>query len=381
MRDRPIIARGRLRSASAKPFRWVCRRFHVHHPRLSFWDNISILHLLDRLGRFPLFLNLYYAAKGTFSLEQRVTFCGKIMYHQALLAEEGNPVYFLRRNLHRLEKALSTPARRASFGESYILQTVCALRKLMTHHSRTSSLGREGPIESTIQWGIDALTAYFRVVEESPTVAKARAIFLDLTAAYREEPPPIVHFVAERPTLCVNYDDLLSLARRRHSIRRYAPIPIPSRLLDKAFDVARHAPSACNRQAYFFTVCQDPALVLRLATLAGGANDFANNIPCLVVVVGQLRAYFKDRDVHLAYIDASLAVMAFIYALETLGLASCCINWPNEAKAELEASELLGLSRDERVLLLVAVGYPAQDGLFCAAPKKLLTEIRRYVGQ
>jgi nitroreductase len=62
------------------------------------------------------------------------------------------------------------------------------------------------------------------------------------------------------------------------------------------------------------------------------------------------------------YIDASLAAMQFMLALETLGLASCPINWPDVESLEQQMAVALDLPWHLRPVMLIALGYPDPTG-------------------
>ena len=59
----------------------------------------------------------------------------------------------------------------------------------------------------------------------------------------------------------------------------------------------------------------------------------------------------------LVYIDGSLAAMQLMLALESLGLSSCSINWPDVEERERQLAKILGLAYQERTVMLLAVGY------------------------
>ena len=176
----------------------------------------------------------------------------------------------------------------------------------------------------------------------------------------------------------VAYEDLLALARRRRSVRRFDGTGVARHVLDRAVDVAAQSPSACNRQAFEFRIFDDPAWVSELVSIAPGYEPGDAPPPCMVVLVGKYRAYYRERDQHVIYIDASLAAMAFLLALESQGLASCCINWPSIRALDLRMSELLGLDPDEEVIMLMAVGHPAQDAVSPYSQKAPRDELRSY---
>jgi nitroreductase len=94
-----------------------------------------------------------------------------------------------------------------------------------------------------------------------------------------------------------------------------------------------------------------------------------------VVVVGRLRNFADERDRHLIYIDSALAAMGFILALETLGLSSCMINWPDLPDKEGQMATLLALEPDERPVFLIAVGYADPSGKVARSVKKPVGEL------
>ena len=52
----------------------------------------------------------------------------------------------------------------------------------------------------------------------------------------------------------MQYDDFLSLAKQRRTIRRFKPDPIPDEYVDKIIEAARWAPSGLNQQPWEFVV-------------------------------------------------------------------------------------------------------------------------------
>ena len=70
--------------------------------------------------------------------------------------------------------------------------------------------------------------------------------------------------------------------------------------------------------------------------------------------------------------------MGFIYALETLGLSSCCVNWPDVESQEKQMDEFLQLKEHERPVMLIAIGYPDPEGMVPRSTKKSLSQVRSY---
>jgi nitroreductase len=167
---------------------------------------------------------------------------------------------------------------------------------------------------------------------------------------------------AELGDVGISYDDLYSLFMHRRSVRWFLEKEVPMGLIHKAINAATLAPSACNRQPFVFFVLNSKDKVGRVAKLAGGASGFADNLQCLIVVVGELDSYPNEYDRHLIYIDGALASMQLMLAFETLGLATCTINWPDTEMKEKKLQSILTLPDCHRPILLLAVGYADPAG-------------------
>jgi nitroreductase len=141
-------------------------------------------------------------------------------------------------------------------------------------------------------------------------------------------------------------------------------------LIQKTIDAALSAPSACNRQPFRFIVSNIPERASEIAKCAGGTTGYAENVPAIIVVVGDLSAYPKEQDRHLIYIDSSLASMQLMLAAEALGLATCPINWPDIDKAEKRIQRILNLPTHERVVMLISIGYGDPEGGIAYSQKK-----------
>ena len=65
-------------------------------------------------------------------------------------------------------------------------------------------------------------------------------------------------------------------------------------------------------------------------------------------------------------------------ALETLGLSSCAINWPDIEVKEKMIADVLRLEPHQRAIMCIAVGYADPDGLVAYSGKKPLNNLRKY---
>jgi len=240
------------------------------------WQSESGLRFIEFISRHSLFLALFF--RKSFYKEQRGVLVGQLEYQRALINPTGYPIYTLRRNIHRIDKGLATPNRKETFALDYIQETVAALEQVVRNARHE---------DSTIQWGVDILAEYFRVVGATEKVAKAHERFLRLLQQHTLIPGTHYPFKRNSPTSPpVSYEALLNLAWQRRSVRWFESRAVPHDLIDQAIEVAKLSPSACNRQAFEYRIYDTPEIAQQLAELAGGATTYSHNIQCLIALIG-----------------------------------------------------------------------------------------------
>ena len=283
--------------------------------------------------------------------EHHAVLKGRLQYFEDLeVAGRSSPM--LRRNTHRIEKGLVMQPRRSVFGEGFIAETVDAYKQ---------ACARPDYSREELKWAGDVLEEYFSVVSDTAIIAEARKAFRrDAGAEDTKSSKPYTR--SDCPAAEIPFDDLHQLFKRRRSVRWYLQDEVPQELICQAIEAAAQAPSACNRQPFRFITTTDPERASRIAECAGGTAGFSQQLPAIIVVVGDLSAYPLERDRHLIYIDASLASMQLMLAAETLGLSTCPINWPDVEVAEQRIRDLLDLPAHERVVMLIAIGYGDPEG-------------------
>jgi len=309
-----------------------------------------------------------------FCREHRAVLSGRIAYQQALV-EIGKTSALLRRNIHRLEKGLIMRPRRDVFGEGFIRETVeCFSRAVATPDYSTEEL----------RWARDVLETYFEAVTLTPTIGAAKVRFVEtMSFASDSECPLSQRYVPyprhSTPATTISYNQLLTLFRRRRSVRWYQDRPVSKEDLIRMVHAAALAPSACNRQPFRFLIADSSDTATEIAKCAGGTIGFADNLQALVVIVGDLSSYPSERDRHLIYIDASSAAMQMMLSAETLGLSTCPINWPDLEGAEGKIARLLPLPSYQRVIMLMAVGYADPSGGIPYSCKKSPADLVDFV--
>ncbi|HDG9833815.1 TPA: nitroreductase family protein [Raoultella ornithinolytica] len=314
----------------------------------------------------------YFLLSKDFKRENQAVLFGKMTYKKSL-TNVGKTSALLRRNIHRLEKGLIMRPRRSIFAKDYILETV-------EHYSHCMSLNTIDGKE--MKWATDVIVEYFNsiTIDNEKDVIKAKELFFASKPNKNDEQYGVEEFIPytrEKATKSdITYDELKKLFLQRRSVRWFDQSKhVDERLILEAIDLATLAPSACNRQPFKFYYTVDKDIAREVSKIPMGTAGFADNLMALIVVVGDLSYYPYERDRHVIYIDASLASMQLMLALESLGLSSCPVNWPDIESFEIKMEQKLGIPKYQRPIILLPVGYADPDGLIPSSPKKSSSEL------
>jgi nitroreductase len=186
--------------------------------------------------------------------------------------------------------------------------------------------------------------------------------------------------------------------RRRRSIRKFKPDPVPDECITELLECARLAPSGCNAQPWRFKVVRDPKKRILLAQAAHN-QMFISEAPVVIVCCADVRGYLdgsvsgiqdlgkigavEDKVVKVllkgiaqmrtytveqlgARIAANVAIAVEHMALRALdfGLGTCWIRFLDVERIK----KLFGWDDNLSVVALLPVGYPAE----APAPRKRL---------
>ncbi len=164
----------------------------------------------------------------------------------------------------------------------------------------------------------------------------------------------------------------LELAKRRYSVRAYTDASVPRKLVERALEAARLAPSASNSQPWHFVVVDEPEQCAELGAAcrgpAGTFNKFAVSVSTFVVILESwgaahtaLAGLLKGRR-YSSY-DVGMAAEHLCLQAAEDGLGTCMLGWFDERRVR----RLVGAPRGYRPTLVITVGYPRKDS---PPPKK-----------
>jgi len=166
----------------------------------------------------------------------------------------------------------------------------------------------------------------------------------------------------EEPIQPEIYELLLSLIKKRRSVRKYLNKPVPDDLIEKTLESAKYAPSAGNYQPWEFIVVRNPETKKNLVSAAYNQNWMAE-VPVFIIACVNMRlaaAVYGERGARLYGIQAvAAAIENIILTAESLNLATCWVG----AFSEVIISRVLECPEYVRPSAIITLGYPAEEPL------------------
>jgi nitroreductase len=220
------------------------------------------------------------------------------------------------------------------------------------------------------------------------------------------EPVPLPDYVEYPPAeMLERAEAFRAMIARRHSVRAFAPRPVPRALIETCLRAAGTAPNGANHQPWHFAAISDPALKSRIriaaeaeerAFYAGKAGEdwlaalkplgtdpakpFLETAPWLIAIFGARASTSADGVMRKNYYvpeSVSIAAGFLIAALHQAGLATLT-HTPSPMGF---LNEICRRPASEKPYILLVTGYPAPDATIPrhALEKKPLAEIASFL--
>lgn len=150
--------------------------------------------------------------------------------------------------------------------------------------------------------------------------------------------------------------EFLELAKARYSVRKFSSRPIEQEKLDKILEAGNWAPTAVNYQPQKIYIIQSDEALAKI------------NSACKCIYGAKMVLMFaydenldwknpKEPGCHSGEQDVSIAAVHIMLEAWDLGVASCWVNLFSNSEVE----KLFALPESEKIVLLMPLGYAAED--------------------
>lgn len=156
----------------------------------------------------------------------------------------------------------------------------------------------------------------------------------------------------------------------RSSVRDFDSKVVLKDDIVRAIKLALNTPSVCNRQAWFVYCLYTRSEIDKALSLQNGNRGFGHEIPCLLIICADLSAFDTAGERYQQWIDGGMFSMSLVWALHSLGLASCCLNWSKGPVDDMKLRSLVPINEEHTVLMMLAVGMPREKIKVCYSARK-----------
>lgn len=151
--------------------------------------------------------------------------------------------------------------------------------------------------------------------------------------------------------------DLTNFFMSRHSVREFAPGAVDLKLLVQAVRLAQRAPSVCNRQSWRVYSYRNADDARKVLSFQGGNQGFRDSISNVLVVTSDLSTFISPEERNQSWVDGGLFSMSLVYALHSLGIGTCCLNWCVTPEQDAKFKAFSKIPETQRIIMFIAFGH------------------------
>lgn len=253
---------------------------------------------------------------------------------------------FLTKQYHIVEKGLALPDPRKGFGKPKI---TLLISRADDYQARFGSDKLIENIKETIQ----------QYLHRNPELQQQDPPYFALLSGFVQEPKPVrtggvktmdMHALRQHTSI-----DFESFVKSRTSVRNFSPDEVPFAKLQKAVDLARFAPSVCNRQSWKVHHITNQTLMRKLLIMQGGNGGFTDSINQLLIVTTDVHRFTKLESNQI-FTDGGLFSMNLLLGLHAQGIGSCCLNTCVTYIVEKQIKKSAHIPDSERLIMMIGIG-------------------------
>lgn len=173
--------------------------------------------------------------------------------------------------------------------------------------------------------------------------------------------------------------DYKSFVHSRNSVRDFSDKNIPEQLIIDAVEIAKYAPSVCNRQGWKVHLYQDKEKRKNLLNLQNGNRGFTDSINKLIIITGNTPDFTK-YEANQIFIDGGIFAMSLIMALHSKGIGSIALNTDIPYVIERNMKKEADIPVQERLIMYLGIGMLKDKYKVAISKRKNINEILNIHG-
>jgi nitroreductase len=166
----------------------------------------------------------------------------------------------------------------------------------------------------------------------------------------------------------INLSNFEEFIKTRRSVRYFSENKVDIEKLEKAVELANFCPSACNRQSSKVYLINIQEKVDKILNIQKGVLATADQIHQLLVITSNRNYFFTSGERNQMFVDGGIFLESLLLCLHNEKIASCTLHWSLNFTHDKKIADIVGLTKGEKVIALVAVGNLVEDSDYIKVP-------------
>jgi nitroreductase len=115
--------------------------------------------------------------------------------------------------------------------------------------------------------------------------------------------------------------------------------------------------------------------IVRLLSFQNGNRGYGDQAGAVLLITADMRAFTMLGERNQAWIDGGLFAMSLNYALHSLGLGACMLNWSVEKGQDEALRAAFAIPEQEVVIMMMAVGHMPERLRVARSPRRPLKSV------
>lgn len=258
------------------------------------------------------------------------------------------------REYHVIEKGLTMPERRLGFGQSRII-SLCRNCHCYFDMYGFKDEQLSTALEVIAEYDKFHVNSNFKLdVATQNCIDTVKTIQGDILASLQR------NFVRDS-YFSHTGSSFGKFSESRRSVRNFIEEDICLEDILKSLEIAKSAPSACNRQCWRTYIVSSKERISKITEVQGGSRGFGYLANKLIVVTGKIGGFYGHNERNQVFIDCGIYTMNLLYALHYHHIATCVLNCSTTPQKDKQLRKEIGIDEGEVFIAIIACGNPPES--------------------
>ena len=287
-------------------------------------------------------------------------------YSGAFVQSKAKDMAYLTWLYHVVEKGLAMPDMKLGFGYEKIHELYKLIKKNYELYGNSSEIITASSVLQ--EYKLRHEQQGFKLNDDvTHCIEEIKDLFPDVEPEQQEETNYQKYFkdINER------FPDFI---KSRHSVRNFSSTPLNIQQIIDSIELAKYAPSACNRQPSKVHIVDNKTLINKCLSLQNGNRGFGHLADKLLIITGEIGTLLGSQEFLDLNTNVGIFIMNLSYALHYNKVAHCILNWYVEPSNDKKLREILNIPNSENIVAFIVCGNAPKENFKLVSSPRIPTE-------